>query len=307
MSFWEASKNKRLQALLAMRTCPFETWKNALNLDIKGALEESADRFGEAAQEFFECASKNETVARAFFEYSTVMDAFRNVQVARLLKEKSDYDGSLSRFTKASEILRSTVHYAFLASYASGCATFDTALELDDLTEGIEALKSAIALFEQSKLALGFRDERHPIIVIIDSMINRAVSKAMFFESSQRSPDAGGDGQEKLDVAPRSSNLQDSNKEKMKPIDYFPLDDWKRAQTSCFIVTYPGPNSMLLVNVGCNPVELESLGGIKVAAVIEPKNCFTIELSNEVKGKIRVSYQDLREKAHYDEGCMLRV
>lgn len=298
----------RLHTYLALQAFdPFETWKNALSLDTKGALQESADQFGGAAQEFFECASKYEAVGKAFFEYSTVMDAFRNVQVARLLKEKCDYDGSLAGFTKASEILRSTVHYAFLAGYVSGCLILELALELDDLPEAIGALKNAIALFEQSKLAIGFRDERHPIVAIIDSIIKHTVSRAMSFEArlvahyDRREDQAG---QEK--VSP-NGDWKDSNKEQMKPIDYFPLDDWKRAKTSGFLTTYPGPNSVLLMNVGCNPVGVESLGSDKIAAVIEPRQCFTIELNNAIKGKIRVSYKDLKEKTHFDEGCMLRV
>lgn len=297
----------QLQTFLALQACDaFETWKNALRLDIKGAVQESADQFGAAAQEFFESASKNEAVGRAFFEYSTVMDAFRNVQVGRLLKERYDYDGSLAGFTKASEILRSTVHYAFLAGYVSGCATLELALELDDLSEAIGALRNAIALFEQSKLAIGFRDERHPIVAIIDSIIKRAVSRALSFEAMLDAHNDTSENHSRLEKLSTHGYRKDS-KDQIKPIDYFPLDDWKRAQTSGFLATYPGPNSVLLINVGCNPVRVESLGGDKVAAVIEPRRCFTIELSNTIKGKIRVSYKDLKEKTHFDEGCMLRV
>ena len=111
------------------------------------------------------------------------MDAFAIVQQARRLKLNLKYEESLSEFTKAAEILRSTVHFGFLSGYESGCATLETALELKDPDESFQAFKNAIALFEQSKLALGFRDEKHPMVEVIDSLIKYSISEAFLAES----------------------------------------------------------------------------------------------------------------------------
>ena len=118
-----------------------------------GELEASKSWFSQAAHLFFDLGSVTSSrVERALFEYSTLMDAFTIVQQARRLKLDLKYEESLSEFTKAAEILRSTVHFGFLSGYESGCATLETAVELKESDEAFQAFKNAITLFEQSKL-----------------------------------------------------------------------------------------------------------------------------------------------------------
>jgi len=106
----------------------FEHWKSALENDRKSNLERSKFEFEGAARAFFEETGGSKVgVARAFYEYSTLMDAFATVQEARILKANSSFEGALEKFVKASEILRATAHFAYLASYISGCASLETA------------------------------------------------------------------------------------------------------------------------------------------------------------------------------------
>ncbi len=121
-------------------------------MDRKGELEDSESSFRQAARFFFDSGSDaGSHVGRAFFEYSTLMDAFASVQGVRQLKLNSKYEESLSEFTGAAEILRSSVHFGFLSGYESGCATLEAALEIKDPDEAFQAFKNAIALCMSSR------------------------------------------------------------------------------------------------------------------------------------------------------------
>jgi hypothetical protein len=240
------------------------------------------------------------------------MDAFSNVQQARIDRMNHDYDKSLMEFVKSSEIFRSTVHFGFMAGYVSGCAMLETGLEIAEPDEVVEAMKNAIALFEQSKLALGFQDERHTLINIIDSMIKYAISEAFLAESKSITRD--GRIEESLKkkaqselVAQDQATSAVNAKIKPKVVSYFPVADWKRVQTSGFIIAYPEANSLLLMNIGVNPIVVQRIGEDEVDILIQTRQSISCQIDNAVIGKIRVKYTDLSEGKSYDEGCLLKI
>ena len=161
---------------------PFRAWEMALQSDKADMLELSKSQFKEAAQAFFNLANRV-SAGRALFEHSTLMDAFSSVQEARILRLESRYDDSMEAFSKASEILRATMHFGFLSGYVSGLASLETSLELEPCEDSFQGLKNAIALFEQSKLTLSFRDDKHPLLKMIDVLIAYSISKAFLVES----------------------------------------------------------------------------------------------------------------------------
>jgi tetratricopeptide (TPR) repeat protein len=292
---------------------PFQSWQKALSLDSEREFETSKSWFSQAARFFFDSGSDASShVGRAFFEYSTLMDAFASVQQARQLKLNSKYEESLSEFTRAAEILRSSVHFGFLSGYESGCATLESALEIKDPDEAFQAIKNAIALFEQSKLALGFRDERHPIVDVIDSLIKYSISEAFLAESKSLSQNGKNDEahrkiQQSRAIAVNHEVLASKAGTKPRSIDYFPLMDWNRARSTGFLVSFPEQDSIWLGNVGSNSVIVETLGKNKIDQVIDPLESVSCPVSSSSKGRIRVVYVDLKEQKKYDEGCLLMI
>lgn len=219
------------------------------------------------------------------------------------------YDESLKLFGDASEILRATVHFGFLSAFETACATLETASELKDEPDQFEALRNSIALFEQSKLALGLRDELHPTIRVIDSMIKYSISMALQVESGILV------GQGKNEEARKKIDQSELVKEdylkltgiNRRPVNYFPLTDWARARKGGFIITFPVSQSMWFGNIGSNPVILESAGGSIVNKVIEPFESISIPAIDLGGGRVRMTYRDLRDDIAYNEGCVLMV
>jgi hypothetical protein len=291
----------------------FGIWKQALALD-KQSLVESKSRFQEAAKTFFDQAGGSQSgVARALLEYSTLMDSYALVQDARVLKSQLKFDDSLSSFAKAAEILRATVHFGFAAAYVSACASLETAFEMENNQDKFEGFRNSIALFEQSKLALSFRDDRHPKIHSIDVMIKFAISRALLIEadilkergessdSRKKKEQSRNVEQDFRKLAGTRSALQIS---KFK-IDYFPTgQEGERATTGSFITTFPERTTLWIGNVGTHDALIHSLGESSLGKVLPPSQSIEWPMIPEFKGKLRISYTDQETKKNYNEGCL---
>lgn len=291
---------------------PFQSWETALALNERGKLEDSESAFVKATNDFFYAGSNTtQAVARAYFEYSTLMDSFAIVQRAKQFRFQSKYEQSLSEFGKVSEILRGTVHFGFLSGYISACAILETAEELIDKPDRFEAYRNAIALFEQSKIALGLRDESHPSMPVIDSMIKYGVFMALSTESQILSEEGKTGEARRKSVRServRKEYLKLTGKPHTeKTMNYFPLSDWLRARRGGFIVSFAEKDSLCFGNVGLNPVFLETAGASMVRRVIKPHESFSVGVDKLGKGRIRIVYRDIVGKDDYDEGCMLII
>lgn len=293
----------------AMNTSePFRVWERALKFNESGSLQESRNEFKLAAQSFFNLASTGVSTSRALFEYSTLMDAFSSIQEARILKSENLFDESFAAFSKSTEILRATMHFGFLSGYVSGCASVETSLELEASDDSFQGLKNAISLFEQSKLTLSFRDERHPIVKVIDTLIKYSISKAFLVESQILSVSGDMMGAEKK-VSQSEAVMRDYEKisresgKASNVIDYFPVEDWNRALMEAFLVSFPESDGMWLGNLGVNSALVETLAEERVDKVIKPNDSIHWSLKPS-KGRIRVKYVDVKEKKSHDEGCV---
>ena len=290
----------------------FEHWKLALYCDRKSDIEQSKFELTEAARTLFEEGSGSKTgVARALFEYSTLMDAFATVQEARILRNELSFEESLEKFVRASEILRATVHFAYLASYISGCASVETAGEMENKEEMFQGLKNAIALFEQSKLALGFRDERHPSLRSIDALIKFAISRALLVESQilsdeGSSPESRKKNEQSKIVEKEFLVLAGSGK--IQPskyrIEYLSKYDCERALEGVLLTAFPEATSLWIGNVGRNPAIVESLGKDNVVKTIGAFDSITWPMKSDFRGKLRISYTDKTTGKRFDEGCL---
>ena len=308
MASLKTLKTAERQRLVMKTSEPFRAWEKALSSDKSGSLEESRSEFKIAAQSFFNLASTGVSTSRALYEYSTLMDAFSTIQEARILKSEDLFDESFTAFSKATEILRATMHFGFLSGYVSGCASVETSLELEPSDDSFQGLKNAIALFEQSKLTLSFRDERHAIVQVIDALIKYSISKAFFIESQTLS--LSGDkkesekkGAQSEAVMKEHDNIARQSGLAPRFIDYFPVRDWNRALKGAFLVSFPESDGMWLGNLGVNSALVETLAEEPVDKVIEPNDSMHWTLRPS-KGRIRLRYVDLKEKKSYDEGCV---
>jgi len=293
---------------------PFEAWASSLRLDREKCVKEAAEEFARAAALFFESGQKLPRVSRALFEYSTLMDAFARIEKARALRaEAMDYDASLAKFAEANEILRATIHFGFLSSYVSACVTLEVASELDEqIDDKFQAYKNAIALLEQSKLALSLRDERHVLMKRIDAMLKFSIEGAVRTESVILSLQGmDGESMKKQDQADvlhgEFIELEGDSDLARGYIDYFPVDDPKRATNGAFVVSYPDAESIWLLNVGTNSALLNNFAGQSLSTRIEPGESLSFPMKEIPKGKIRVGYSDLVTKLDFDEGCIFII
>ena len=292
-------------------TNPFELWNEAIELDRESKLEESRTRFKIAAERFFSVSKDAPDVTRALFEYSTLMDAFSLIQEARLTRNASSFEESLAQFGKATEILRATIHFGFLASYTAACATLETVVSMEEDDESFEALKGANALLEQSKLTLSFRDERHFLVRVIDTMIKFSISRCLLVESQMRLKANDSVSSEKklnqsLAVMKEYENLAAQTQLEKGRIDYFPVDDWRRALAGAYISCFPDPDKMWLLNVGASPAVIRQVGNEIMNTEIAPQKSQSYDLRGK-SGKIRVTYTDLKSGLLFDEGCMMLI
>ncbi|MCL4518044.1 MAG: hypothetical protein M1587_02480 [Thaumarchaeota archaeon] len=289
---------------------PFDLWDEGVALDKDDKLEESKMTFKHAAEKFFAYSSEATAIDRALFEYSTLMDAFALIQDGRLLRNSSRFDESLAQFGKATDILRATLHFGFLASYVAACATLETVVGMEENGDSFEALKGTNALLEQSKLTISFRDERHPLIAAIDAMIKFSISKSLFVESRMLLASDEIASERKLKQAnaimKEYEELASTQRMNKGRIDYFLVDDWMRAKSGAFISCYPDADKIWLMNLGLNPAAVRQFASEIVDTEIGSHESIAFDLRGK-KGKIRIVYQDLENRTVSDEGCLTLI
>jgi hypothetical protein len=287
----------------------FGYWRAAVTADSKNELETSQAHFQSAARAFFDEGSSSKTgVGRAFFEYSTLMDAFCAVQEGRFLKAKGEYDLSLSKFERAAEVFRSTLHFGFLSGYISGCASLETALEMDPSKDSFQGFKNANALFEQSKLLLSFRDEKHPFVRSINILLKYSISRALLVESQNLAKEGSNESARKKKdqskgVEEDFEKLSGRNATRFK-IDYLPDQELRRAEKGALLVSFPEQQNLWIGNVGKNPALITGLGEDELAKIIAPNESIVQKMPESFRGKLRISYEDFENGAKYDEGSL---
>jgi hypothetical protein len=281
---------------------PFTIWAAGIGYDSNGNIGLSKQMFVKAAKDFFDSASLYPEVATAYFEYSTLMDGYATIQKCREL------------ITKAGDIFRSTVHFAFLSPYVAACAGLEVLSELyDGDPEKFQACKNCIALFEQAKMVLSFRDERHPTLELINAYLRLAISKGLKIEAwqAEKAKDLEGqpqDNDESSEIL--SEEFRDQIRKlgrKNSRLEYFPTTDYERASNGAFLLGYPSGKKLSLLNVGSSSALLTKIGNIETKSEIKSKSGLQIGIDRFEKMKIRISYKDIQSNRFYDEGCISLV
>ena len=285
----------------------FDLWKEGLVSDSAGKLDESASIFEKAARAFFEMATLCQDVERAYFEYSTLMDAYSRIENARIRASSNNYEEALALFGNSCDILRSTVHFGFLAPYVSACATIESSRREESYEDRFQGYRNAIALLEQSKIALSFRDERHSLMEVIDCYLKQAISEALQVESIElrhqgRMDESIEKRNRSVVVLKEARALAKNLQIRKNAIAYLPLDDCQRVSKGAFLISYPSEEDMLVCNVGSKDAEIKSISTLKVDSFLHPCKSLRIPLSKLPKGKTRLVYLDSAQV--FDEGCM---
>ncbi len=294
---------------------PFTLWEEGMSHNSAGLYRLSVSKFQQAAQTFFDAASNasENKIDKAYYEYSTLMDAFSRVQQGRELLELKQFDDALAKFAESSNILRSTIHFSFLAPYVSACAITEVTdlreANDEEVDENFQGYKNAIALFEQSKIALSFRDELDPIIKKVDVYIRYCISEALSLESSEGKAalQASLNKDKNSNVEKQGSLTASGNQDlgKKNEMQYLPLTDFKRAKEGSFVVSYPDAEGLWLINIGVNSANLLRLGSLSLNQVIlESKGTVHFNANEFGKGKIRLQYEDKKTGKRFDEGCL---
>ena len=292
---------------------PFLIWKTAVALDHVKKFEECEGEFKKAAQFFFDAASKTPEAAKALFEYSTLMDAFSNIARGRRFLSAGNFTNASEAIPRASEVLRSTLHFAFLAPYVSACATLETVAGMENWDEDrFQGYRTANALLEQAKFALSFQDEAHPLITLIDSNLKFSISCALYWEASSLL--ASGSEELAADKESRARQVRSEYEHLaakaglvLDEMEFFPQRDFIEREHRPFILAYPDAENLWLVNVGEHSAVVKKLGNLVVDAEISSMASASFELHSLVKGRIRVEYIDPVSKEKHNEGCMALV
>ena len=149
----------------------------------------------------------------------------------------------------------------------------------------------------------------HPTVRIIDSFLKYSISRALLAESGVLAEEGElEEAKTKLDQSERVK--EDYFKlagSKWKTVNYFPLTDWDRAKRGGFMISFPENQSMWIGNIGSNPVILESAGAAEVNEVVDPFKSISVPAVKLGKGRLRISYRDLKNDKTYDEGCVLMI
>jgi hypothetical protein len=268
-----------------------------------------------AAGDFFQLAKKCPEVARAFYEYSTLMDGFVLVQECRRFMEVEDFEAALSAVTSAGEIFRATLHFAFLSPYVAACAGLEGLESLDFCDpQRFQSCKNSIALLEQAKIVLSFQDERHPLLKVIEAHTKLGISMALETEyqqdkkSDKYSPLPNEDPESKRVRSQITRQeflqmMQESGYDGAR-ITYFPMKDYDRAENGALLLTYPSSDTLSVLNVGKSAAFVQRLGKLKIDSELLPKTELKVQLKDLEGSKIRISYKDASTNRSFDEGCL---
>jgi hypothetical protein len=282
---------------------PFLVWLSALAFDRIGEFEYSQKIFDRSSQLFVDYARECEKVATALYEYSALMIGFSLAQQARKLMATEDLDESLAEFGKACDIFRASVHFAFLAPYVSACASFEQASRQGLSTEeSLQGFRNAIALIEQSKIALSFRDDRSPLIKELDKLLDGFISKALSVEKGEAQLQQESTHLEYQHETNRAqSSLQNLS------LNYFPVSDPQRALSGPLLISYLTSDVMRLLNIGSEKALLVEMNKKKLFEEIEINDSFAYPASQLERGRLRVVYRDPLSGSIFDEGCGILV
>ncbi|MGI0078794.1 MAG: hypothetical protein ACRECH_04150 [Nitrososphaerales archaeon] len=292
---------------------PFMHWKSAVAFDHLKKFVESEDEFKKAAQFFFDSASKHGAVAKAMLEFSTLMDAFSKIASGRRFLSENNFSRASEVVPGSSEVLRSTLHFAFLAPYISACATLETLAGMKNWDEDkFQAYRTTNALLEQAKFALSFRDETHTLITVIEAFLKFSISGALHFEADSLL--ASGATELAADKESRSHQVRREYEHlarraglELDEIEFFPQRDFVERDHAPLLLAYPDSENLWLLNVGMHPARLQKLGDLIISKEIPSISSASFELRRLTKGKIRVEYLDPFNNERHNVGCMTLV
>ena len=132
-------------------------WKVAEIYDTLGDYRRASESFGKAAEKYRLGAQKIRGSAPAFEELAYYMEAWSNIEDARLHHTEEQYLSAAEKYSKAASLLESTKAWAHLGKHYVACSFLEGGEALsrqERLESSIESLTSAMRTFQEAKVGI---------------------------------------------------------------------------------------------------------------------------------------------------------
>ncbi len=133
---------------------PAVRWKIAKLHDTQGQYSRAAEDFAKAAEEYRYIADNVPGTSLAFHEVAIYMDAWKEIENARLHHEEEEYRLAFEEYSRAATKLQATNPWRYLSSICTGRASLEEAEELsreEKHEDSIESLAAALQEFRKAK------------------------------------------------------------------------------------------------------------------------------------------------------------
>jgi len=129
-------------------------WKMARNLDRLGEHLKAAKSFENALAEYKVAAQKTPHFADFYLDHATYMEAWGEVEKAKLAHKQEEYAAAMKHYEKVADILKPSKLWSYLSSNFLAWSLLEQAEDLSrkgSSTEAIEAFNKAAKLFKEAK------------------------------------------------------------------------------------------------------------------------------------------------------------
>jgi hypothetical protein len=128
-------------------------WKIARNQDWIGNRQKSAENFDSAFAEYKVAAQKIPGFADFFLDYAGYMNAWSEVEKAKLAHDREEYAGAMKHYEKVAGLLKPSELWGHLSSNFMAWSILEHAEDLsrrEESGESMDAFRKAAALFEEA-------------------------------------------------------------------------------------------------------------------------------------------------------------
>jgi len=148
---------KMLKQTTALRGLGEAYWKSGEAYDRIRANLAAAESFDLAAKTYQDLFQKNQHMGSLFQDYARYLEAWSNIEYARVSHRRLAYDESEKFYEKAASLHQSAGRWSFLSPYYSGLARLEAAENLSrsgHSSQSISTFKDAAQLFRESSISL---------------------------------------------------------------------------------------------------------------------------------------------------------
>ncbi len=132
-------------------------WKIARTQDYTGSYDQASQSFGKAARDYRSAAKKILGLSSAYEELASYMEAWSQIEDARLKHDGELYLQASENYARAAAILQATRSWDYLSSHYTACSLLERGEALgreEKQGASVEAFSSAISGFHEAEVKL---------------------------------------------------------------------------------------------------------------------------------------------------------